>query len=53
MRDGLKADAIWVVEVDASAADDGGAEISWTPIDPVLPQIDLYDAIADDEEGAP
>lgn len=53
LRDGLKADAIWVVEVDASAADDGGAEISWTPIDPVLPQIDLYDAIADDEEGAP
>ncbi|MFJ8910553.1 hypothetical protein [Amycolatopsis sp. NPDC102389] len=47
LRDGLDKDAIWAVEVDAGAA---GTSITWTPVDPSLPQIDLYEALARDEE---
>jgi hypothetical protein len=43
LRDGLDTEAIWVVEVD-TAAGEGSARITWTPVDPSLPQIDLYEA---------
>lgn len=49
LRDGLDTEAIWVVEVDA-AAHQGGTAITWTPVDPSLPQIDLYEAAADEGE---
>jgi hypothetical protein len=47
LRDGLDNDAIWVVEVDVAGED--GTRISWTPVDPTLPLIDLYDATRDEE----
>ena len=50
LRDGLDTEAIWVVEVDAPAAGEGGTTITWSPVDPSLPQIDLYKAVADNEE---
>lgn len=49
LRDGLNSDAIWAVEVDAAAPGQVAA-ITWTPVDPSLPQIDLYEAAANDEE---
>jgi hypothetical protein len=49
LRDGLDAEAIWVVEVD-NAAGAGGTPITWTPVDPTLPQIDLYEAVQDGDE---
>lgn len=42
-------EAIWVVEVDV-AAHQGGTAITWTLVDPSLPQIDLYEAAADESE---
>ncbi|WP_233620373.1 hypothetical protein [Amycolatopsis sp. WAC 01416] len=50
LRDGLDKDAIWAVEVDAGASGAAGTSITWTPVDPSLPQIDLYEALARDEE---
>lgn len=52
LRDGLDTEAVWVVEVDAPDAGEGTTSITWTPVDPSLPQIDLYEAAADDEEEA-
>ena len=51
LRDGLDKEAIWVVEV-GTAAGEGGLAITWTPVDPSLPQIDLYEAAQDGEEQA-
>ncbi|PPK68121.1 hypothetical protein V5P93_000023 [Actinokineospora auranticolor] len=53
LRDGLGADAIWAVEVNGGAGEAGGTAIAWTPVDPSLPQIDLYSVIAetDEEQG--
>ncbi|WP_370946053.1 hypothetical protein AB5J62_00160 [Amycolatopsis sp. cg5] len=51
LRDGLDSDAIWAVEVDA-APGAAATVITWTPVDPSLPQIDLYEAVAQDEEEA-
>lgn len=50
LRDGLDKDAIWAVEVDAGASGAAGTSITWTPVDPSLPQIDLYEALTRDEE---
>ncbi|MEU4804367.1 hypothetical protein [Actinosynnema sp. NPDC023587] len=45
LRDGLETDAIWVVEVDTGeAGTDGVRPINSNPVDPSLPQIDLYEA---------
>jgi hypothetical protein len=52
LRDGLDKEAIWAVTVDTGNAG-GATEITWTPVDPSLPQIDLYEARADVEEEAP
>ena len=52
LRDGLDKDAIWVVEFDPGAGE-AGVPIGWTPIEPTLPQIDLYEAAVEDEEEAP
>ncbi|WP_414943498.1 hypothetical protein [Amycolatopsis sp. cmx-11-32] len=50
LRDGLDKDAIWAVEVDAGAPGATGTAFTWTPVDPSLPQIDLYEAMVRDEE---
>lgn len=52
LRDGHDKEAVWVVEIDA-AGGDAGTEITWKPVDPTLPQIDLYGAVAaeGDEEA--
>ncbi len=50
LRDGLDKDAVWAVEVDAESSGVAGTEITWTPVDPSLPQIDLYEALVRDEE---
>lgn len=50
LRDGLGKPPIWLVELE----EDGGAAgvpISYTPVEPTLPQIDLYEAADDREEG--
>ncbi len=51
LRDGLHSDAIWAVEI-AAASGESGTAITWTPVDPSLPQIDLYEAVAEGEEEA-
>ena len=51
LRDGLDKEAIWAVIVDTGNASDATA-ITSTPVDPSLPQIDLYEATADADEEA-
>lgn len=50
LRDGLDTEAVWAVEVDTPAT--GSTTINWAPVDPSLPQIDLYEAAAEEEEEA-
>lgn len=52
LRDGLDKEVIWAVIVDINNAP-GSTAITWTPVDPSLPQIDLYEATADADEEAP
>jgi hypothetical protein len=41
---------IWAVEI-SSASGATGIDITWTPADPSLPQIDLYEARTDEGEA--
>jgi hypothetical protein len=52
LRDGLDNDVVWAVIVDIGDAP-GAEAITWTPVDPSLPQVDLYNATADADEEAP
>lgn len=52
LRDGLDAEAIWAVTVDTDGAA-GTPEITWTPVDPTLPQIDLHEATEASEKDTP
>lgn len=52
LRDGLDKEAIWAVVIDGGDAS-RVTELTWTPVDPSLPQIDLYEAATDADEEAP
>lgn len=50
LRDGHNQPPIWLVELDEEAGQ-AGTPISYTPIEPTLPQIDLYEGLDDAQEG--